>query len=214
MSYPILYSFRRCPYAMRARLALAASRTTCQLREIVLRHKPAPMLAASPKGTVPVLILTDGQVIEQSLEIMVWALRRNDPHAWLAPTDSSLPDMLSLIDTCEQVFKHHLDRYKYPQRYDLQDGLVHRDQAAGWLMELERQLADRPFLSGDHPALADMAILPFVRQYAYTDLDWFQAQPWPQLLRWLEEWKGSALFEQVMEKYAPWEEGQERVLFP
>lgn len=214
MSYPILYSFRRCPYAMRARLALAASGTTCQLREIVLRNKPAPMLAVSPKGTVPVLILTDEQVIEQSLEIMLWALRGNDPYAWLVPTASTLPDMLSLIESCEHVFKQHLDRYKYPQRYDLPDGLVHRNQAAGWLMELEQQLADRPFLSGDHQALADMAILPFVRQYAHTDFAWFQTQPWPQVLRWLEEWKGSELFERVMKKYEPWEEGQEPVLFP
>lgn len=214
MSYPVLYSFRRCPYAMRARLAIAASAQTCQLREIVLRNKPAAMLAASPKGTVPVLILPDGQVIEQSLDIMLWALRQNDPQAWLAPAGRSLASMLALIEACEVNFKCHLDRYKYPQRYDLEDGLQHRQRAAEWLMTLEQTLSCTPYLSGTHCALADMAIVPFVRQFAHTDFAWFETQAWPHVLRWLENWKQSDLFARVMNKYAPWEEGQAAVLFP
>ncbi len=214
MSHPVLYSFRRCPYAMRARLAIAASAQTCQLREIVLRNKPAAMLAASPKGTVPVMILPSGQVIEQSLDIMLWALRQHDPSGWLTPTASSLADMLALIESCEHDFKCHLDRYKYPQRYELGHGLLYRDKAAAWLLMLERRLADTPYLSGAHCALADMAIAPFVRQFAHTDFAWFEAQAWSHILRWLENWKHSALFAQVMHKYAPWEDGQAPVLFP
>lgn len=214
MSYPVLYSFRRCPYAMRARLAIAASAQTCQLREIVLRNKPAAMLAASPKGTVPVLVLPTGQVIEQSLDIMLWALRQHDPFGWLTPTGGSLADMLALIESCEHDFKCHLDRYKYPQRYELEHGLQHRDKAAAWLLTLERRLAHASYLSGTHCALADMAIAPFVRQFAHADFAWFETQPWPRVLRWLEDWKQSALFTRVMHKYAPWEDGQAPVLFP
>jgi len=199
---------------MRARLAIAASGQICQLREIVLRNKPAAMLAASPKGTVPVLVLPDGQVLEQSLDIMLWALRQNDPSGWLAPTGCSLADMLALIDSCENYFKCHLDRYKYPQRYDLEHGLQHRARAADWLMTLEGTLSHMPYLSGAHCALADMAIAPFVRQFAHTDFTWFEAQAWPYLLRWLESWKQSAVFARVMHKYAPWEDGQAPVLFP
>lgn len=214
MSYPVLYSFRRCPYAMRARLAIAASAQICQLREVVLRNKPAAMLAASPKGTVPVLILPNGKVIEQSLDIMLWALRQNDPSGWLAPVGRSLADMLALVDSCEQVFKYHLDRYKYPQRYSLENGSAHREEAARWLVALELRLNDFPYLSGKHSALADMAILPFVRQYAHTDYGWFQQQAWPRVTQWLENWKCSALFDQVMQKHLPWEQGQSPVLFP
>jgi glutathione S-transferase len=214
MSHPVLYSFRRCPYAMRARLAIAVSAQTCQLREIVLRNKPAAMLAASPKGTVPVLVLPSGQVLEQSLDIMLWALHQNDPSGWLEPAGCSLANMLALVDSCEQDFKCHLDRYKYPQRYDLEHGLQHRNQAADWLMTLEGTLSLAPYLSGMHCALADMAIAPFVRQFAHTDFAWFEAQAWPHVLHWLENWKQSEIFARVMHKYSPWEHGQTPVLFP
>src|SRR4051812_31105758 len=125
---PILYSFRRCPYAMRARLAIAASGQRCELREVVLRDKPAEMLAASPKGTVPVLIDTDGRVLEESLDIMRWALGRSDPQAWLEPPSGSLEDMLELIARCDGDFKFHLDRYKYARRYQGADAGEHRQQ--------------------------------------------------------------------------------------
>ncbi len=199
---------------MRARLAIAASGRRCELREVVLRDKPQALLAASPKATVPVLVDTDGKVIDQSLDIMLWALRHNDPHAWLAPQRGGLEDMLALIQACDGPFKHALDQYKYPQRYENVDGRAHRDQAAPWLASLDERLADAGFLFGGRAALADMAIAPFVRQFAHTDMEWFQAQPWPSLLRWLSAWMRSDLFGQIMHKYPPWREGSPGEPFP
>jgi len=214
MQPPILYSFRRCPYAMRARMALVASGMVCELREIVLRAKPQELFAASPKGTVPVLALPDGTVIEESLDIMLWALERNDPEYWLTPEHGALDDMLPLIAQCDGDFKFHLDRYKYPNRFDNVDALQHRAAGADFLLQLESQLARRPCLFGSLPALADIAIFPFVRQFAQTDQAWFDAQPWPHLLRWLSARLDSALFSSVMHKFDPWEAGSAGPVFP
>jgi len=211
---PVLYSFRRCPYAMRARLALAVSGQACELREVVLRNKPAALLQASPKGTVPVLVLTDGQVLDQSLDIMCWALARNDPAAWLTPSHGTVNDMLALIAECDGPFKQALDRTKYPSRYPGVDPAVSRAEAMQWLQRLEARLQSQPFLVGDHTALADMAIAPFVRQFAAIDVDWWQAQPWPQVQQWLAQWQNGALLASVMEKLPPWVEGTAGVVFP
>lgn len=211
---PILYSFRRCPYAMRARLALASSGMSCELREVVLRDKPQALRDASPKATVPVLVLPDGRVLEQSLDIMLWALGRHDPQYWLSPPQGSLDAMLALIAECDGVFKNHLDRYKYPQRYGDTDGSAHRQQGAQWLDSLEQRLGDGEFLFGRRPALADMAIAPFVRQFAHVDMDWFMAQPWPHTQAWLSAWMASALFERVMHKYAAWHAEDQGASFP
>lgn len=211
---PILYSFRRCPYAMRARLAVAASGVPCELREVVLRDKPQALLAASPKATVPVLVDIDGRVIDQSLDIMMWALRRHDPDAWLAPQQGSLDAMLALIDECDGPFKQQLDRYKYPQRYGNEDGRENRDQAVAWLVRLDARLEQSDFLFGNRAALADMAIAPFIRQFAHTDMAWFQAQPWPRLMQWLQGWMQGELFGRVMQKYPPWREGEAGESFP
>lgn len=217
---PVLYSFRRCPYAMRARLAIAVSGQPCQLREVVLRNKPQALLDASPKATVPVLV-DQGTVIAESLDIMLWALRRQDPERWLAPSNAAdldartpLQNMLALIRQSDSVFKHHLDRYKYPQRYDLDSGVRDRDAAALWLHETIESRLLNGYLFGTAASLADMAILPFVRQYAHTDKVWFDAQPWPRITAWLEQFLSSARFERVMEKYTPWAEGEQGVLFP
>ncbi|GBG15627.1 glutathione S-transferase [Novimethylophilus kurashikiensis] len=210
---PVLYSFRRCPYAMRARLALLVSGQRCELREVVLRDKPQAMLDASPKGTVPVLILTDGQVLDESLDIMLWALRQYDPEQWLSPQQGSLEAMLALIAQCDGEFKFHLDRYKYPERYDNVDALEHREAAQGFLLGLEARLGEAAYLFGEHPALADMAIAPFVRQFSQTDLDWFSAQPWPRLRDWLSGIVGAGMFERVMEKYSQWVPGTDGVVF-
>ncbi|MCY1166383.1 MAG: glutathione S-transferase [Pseudomonadota bacterium] len=209
---PVLYSFRRCPYAMRARLALAVSGQAYELREIVLRNKPADMLAASPKGTVPVLVLPDGKVIEQSLDVMLWALRRSDPENWLAPAQASIDDMLALVSENDGAFKQHLDRYKYPNRYPQEPGgdapqafaETHRAEGARWLGRLDAMLAGG-WLLGTRTSLADMAILPFVRQYAHTDAIWFAAQDWPRLQAWLAGFEGSALYASVMHKHAVWQ---------
>ena len=174
---PVLYSFRRCPYAIRARLALAVAGTPVALREVVLRHKPAALLAASPKATVPVLVLADASVIDESLSIMRWALAQHDPEGWLTPSHGTLADMLVLIAECDGPFKQALDRRKYPSRYPDADTTQARMQAVQWLQDLEARLAHQPFLSGDHAALADMAIAPFVRQFAGIDARWWQAQP-------------------------------------
>ncbi|OAJ69774.1 glutathione S-transferase [Methylobacillus sp. MM3] len=214
MQHPILYSFRRCPYAMRARMALLASGTICELREIILRAKPQELFAASPKGTVPVLVLPDGTVIEESLDIMLWALECNDPQHWLAPEHGSLDDMLHLIAQCDGDFKLHLDRYKYPNRYNNVDPLEHRAAGADYLLALESRLAHRPYLFGSRPALADIATFPFIRQFAQTDQAWFDAQPWPQLLRWLSTLLDSALFSSVMHKFDPWEPASTGPVFP
>ena len=199
---PVLYSFRRCPYAMRARWALAASGQAVELREVALRDKPAALLAASPKGTVPVLIDSDGRVIDESLDIMLWALRRSDPAHWLMPGQGRLDQMLALVQQCDGEFKHHLDRYKYPQRYQGASGPTHRAQAAVFLAALDARLAAHPHLFGPHGALADAAIAPFVRQFAAVDPAWFGQQPWPRLQAWLAALTGTALFEQVMAKPA------------
>ena len=211
---PILYSFRRCPYAMRARLAIAASGQDCELREVVLRDKPAELLAASPKGTVPVLVDTDGRVIEESLDIMRWALARSDPQHWLAPQSGAPEDMLALIERCDGDFKHHLDRYKYANRYQGANAAEHREQAAVFLRDLEPRLETSACLFGGRPALADMAIAPFVRQFAIADTAWFAQQPWPRLRAWLDALLRSEAFQRVMRKYPQWKSGESGVEFP
>ncbi len=213
-TYPVLYSFRRCPYAMRARSAIAESGLACELREVVLRNKPQSLLDASPKATVPVLIDIDGRLLEQSLDIMLWALERNDPQGWLAAPQDGLAGMLALIGECDGDFKYHLDRYKYPQRYDNADAFPHRGVAAAWLSVLESRLAGGPFLFGGHMSLADAAIAPFVRQFAHVDMEWFEARPWPRLQSWLRQWSQSELFERIMEKYDPWKPGDAPAMFP
>ena len=199
---------------MRARLAVAASGVKCELREVVLRDKPAQLIEVSPKATVPVLIQPGGQVIDESLDIMLWALRQHDPEQWLAPSRGDLSEMLALIAACDGEFKRHLDRYKYPQRFEGADSIAHRDAAAQWLYSLNERLEKTSYLFGERPALADYAILPFVRQYAHTDLDWFRAQEWAQLNGALQAWLASTLFDSVMQKYEAWKPGAPRVVFP
>lgn len=210
-THPILYSFRRCPYAMRARLALAISEQTCELREVVLRDKPFELLAASAKGTVPVLVLPDS-VIDESLDIMLWSLARNDPAHWLAPEQDALADMLELVRRCDDDFKQHLDRYKYPDRHP-DDRELHKAAGAIFLIELNDRLTQHTHLFGRRVALADMAIAPFVRQFASVDDTWFASQPWPALQRWLLEFTQSALFARVMQKYQQWCAGTAGVRF-
>ena len=219
--HPVLYSFRRCPYAMRARLALQASQQRCELREVVLRDKPPELLALSAKSTaakatVPILITPDGRVIAESLDIMLWALQQSDPGQWLVPERGSLEDMLQLVAQFDDGFKPHLDHYKYPGHcHDNQDSAqAHRAACAAYLQNLNTTLRDTAFLFGHHAALADMAIAPFVRQFAGTDAAWFSQQPWPHLQAWLAAWQGSDLFARVMYKYAPWQSATPGVIFP
>ncbi|APW38587.1 glutathione S-transferase [Rhodoferax koreense] len=209
---PVLYSFRRCPYAMRARLALRVSGQVCELREVVLRDKPAELRLVSAKATVPVLVDADGSVLEQSLDIMRWALTRHDPEDWLVPPLGNLDDMLALIEQIDGPFKFHLDRYKYPQRYP-ETGVSHREAAAAILAPLQARLSQTTHLFGSRPALADMAIAPFVRQFAHVDADWFSAQAWPELQAWLSAFEASDLLAGVMHKYPAWRAGTPGIRF-
>lgn len=210
---PILYSFRRCPFAMRARFALLASGTACELREVLLREKPAALREASPKATVPVLVDVDGTVIDESLGIIQWALARRDPQRWLAPSGGTLDDMLALVALCDGDFKQHLDRYKYPNRYEGADALQHRTEAGAFLDGLEARLRGSRYLFGDAPALADMAIAPFVRQFAQVDPAWFAAALWPALNAWLSALTESSLWVKAMPKFLPWQPGDAMVVF-
>jgi glutathione S-transferase len=194
---------------MRARLAIQSSKQRVVLREIVLRDKPAPFLAASAKGTVPVLQLPD-RVIDESRDIMIWALSQNDPENWL-----NMPaEGLDLIATCEGPFKQALDHTKYAVRYpDLNDA-EQREKAMVFLRDLNDRLDNSPYLMGSQIKLADMAILPFVRQFANTDRAWFDDQALTPLTKWLDEFLTSDRFSYIMHKYVPWQDGQDRVLFP
>lgn len=211
---PILYSFRRCPYAMRARLAIARAGICLKLREVVLRDKPAHMFEISPKGTVPVLLLADGTVIDESLDVMRWALGQNDPDAWLAPDGGTLDDMLALITACDGDFKHHLDRYKYATRYEDVDPIADRQAAEVFLEKLETCLRAGGWLFGNRAGLADYAILPFIRQFAGVDPVWFAAAPYPALRAWLHAFLESTLFKSVMAKYPQWQPGDAEIEFP
>lgn len=201
---PALYSFRRCPYAMRARLALYASGIAVEHREIELKNKPVCMLAASPKGTVPVLVLPDGQVIDESLDIMRWALQAQDPLHWWPQATVHLNASLVLIEENDGPFKHALGRYKYPRRFGLDDSAAWRDAGAEFLLQLETMLASASYLAGNSWGLCDAALAPFVRQFAHTDKAWFAAQPWPHLAHWLKEFEASAMFAAIMHKHRPW----------
>ncbi len=210
---PVLYSFRRCPYAMRARMALSSSGQTCALREVVLRDKPPEMLAASPKGTVPVLVLSTGEVIEESYPIMKWALGRNDPEGWLSPLGGSVDEIDVLVAENDGEFKDHLDRYKYSNRYEAADAAVHRAEGLRFLTELDDRLSHAKYLFGGRLSLADVAIAPFVRQFAHTDKSWFDDQELPRLQNWLDNFLNAPLFQGVMKKYPQWRQG-DGVLWP
>ncbi len=213
MNLPILYSFRRCPYAMRARLALLASGMKAGVdyehREVVLRDKPADMLAASPKGTVPVLVLPSGQVIDQSLDIMLWALRQNDPYGWLENEEEAL----ALIAQCDGDFKFHLDRYKYPNRYDKAgqtcDALLHRAKAAEFVAVINAEMAVNRYALNSCSGSKYAGYMPFLRQFSHVDKTWFAAQNWPHLQTALADFEASAEFKTIMQSYAPWQAGAE-----
>lgn len=196
-SCPVLYSFRRCPYAMRARLALAISELRFELREVKLSAKPQAMLDMSPKGTVPVLVSPDGIVIDESLDIMRWALGQHDPEGWLAHDDKAL------VAINDGPFKSALDRYKYPERYHC-EGLPHRQQALEFLELLDHRLSSAGQLCGPNRGFADVSIFPFVRQFAAVDQGWFDALNLPYLQQWLAGHVASDLFDRIMVRQSPW----------
>ncbi len=204
----ILYSFRRCPYAMRARLSIALSNKSVQLREIILKHKPEAMLFASPKGTVPVLIKKDNTVIDESIDIMRWALE--DSELLLSTTAS----MYLLIEENDHVFKRWLDKYKYADRYPENTELYYREQGELFLKRLEQQLSTSRMLFSDEYSLADLAILPFIRQFAFVNIEWFNQSKYQHVQHWLTTFIDSELFRSIMKKYPTWLDSNQDVSFP
>lgn len=213
---PVLYSFRRCPYAMRARMALAQAGQVVHLREVALRAKPQALLAVSPEATVPVLVLPD-RVLTHSLDIMVWAWQANDrsddSEGWLAR--STTPDNHALVAANDGAFKHALDRYKYAERFPERPQASYREDAlAALIAPLEQRLLNQPFLGGHQPCLTDLALMPFVRQFAAVLPAWWASAPFPTTQAWLQGWLASPLFALAMVPYTPWVPGDAATTFP
>ncbi|MEC8437907.1 MAG: glutathione S-transferase N-terminal domain-containing protein [Pseudomonadota bacterium] len=206
----ILYSFRRCPYAMRARMALLIKGSPLELREVLLRDKPPSMLALSPKGTVPVLQTAAGDVIEESLEIMCWAIPAESLWFSLADREQQLEQARSFDDT----FKPHLDAYKYHRPDADRSREAYRELAAGLLDEFEANLHNHDYLLGFKPQFLDLAVMPFVRQFAAVDRRWFDAQHRQNLRRWLDRWLADPLFTGMMTKFPQWQEGSTGEVWP
>ena len=195
---------------MRARMAIAYADINVGLREVVLKDKPPAMLEVSPKGTVPILIDVDGRIIEESRDVMRWALDQNDPDAWLDGLGLDDP----LILACDDDFKHWLDRYKYAVRFPEQDEIWYRGQAEAFLATLESRLEDAQFLTGSALSVTDIAIFPFIRQFANVDLKWWESHPYPNVARWLDGLVSSELFIRVMKKYPQWRDDGPVIVFP
>ena len=208
---PILYSFRRCPYAMRARMAIHISDQRCELREVLLRNKPPSMLQYSAKGTVPVLILQDGKVIDESLDVIDWALNLNDPDDWQRSKDTKKTKELIKINDGE--FKYHLDRYKYSKRYDNEDPEFHRKKCLKFIESINNELNNSKYIFDDNISYADIVLLPFIRQFRIADIEWFDSLPYDNLKKWLSSFLNSSLLNSIMKKYDLWKEGDKSIVF-
>ena len=208
---PILYSFRRCPYAMRARMAIHISGQKCELREVLLRDKPPSMLEYSAKGTVPVLILQDGKVIDESLDVIDWALNLNDPDDWQRSKDKEKTKELIKINDGE--FKYHLDRYKYSKRYDNEDPELHRKKCLKFIESINNELNNSKYIFDDNISYADIVLLPFIRQFRIADIEWFDSLPYDNLKKWLSSFLNSSLLNSIMKKYDLWKEGDKSIVF-
>lgn len=207
---PILYSFRRCPYAIRARMAIKASGIAVELREVVLAEKPDELLHISPKATVPVLELLDGQVIDESVDIMQWALQKNDPQNYLS---TDINEVNNLIGINDNDFKQYLDCYKYADRFPEHSYEYYREQCEEFLQLLEHRLSDSLYLITDEISLADIAIFPFIRQFAFVDKAWFDGSEYKKINEWLNKMLESEFFTKVMTKYPQWKAGTEGFIF-
>lgn len=211
---PIIYSLRNCPYAMRARLAIFKSKQAVLLRDLVLSNKPTEMIAVSPKGTVPVLVLANGTVIEESLEVMLWALQQTDPDDLLhGHKEGALAAMLSLIHEFDNDFKTSLETYKCAKRYQEDNVAQCRVVCQQYIEQLEQRLTEHTFLMSDRESLADIALVPFIRQFARVERQWYLQSPYPMVRRWLNSYLQSPVFTKVMAKYPLWIDNHEDVLF-
>jgi len=211
---PILYSLRNCPYAMRARMAIFKSSQMVLLRDLVLSNKPVEMMQASPKGTVPVLVLTNGTVIEESLDVMLWALYESDPRDLLHSFDeSSLSEMLKLINEFDSEFKACLEQYKCAKRYQEDNIEECRVACQHYLHRLEQRLSKHAFLISDNESLADIALIPFIRQFARVERQWYLQSPYPKVRLWLNKYLQSVMFSKVMTKHPLWLDSKQEVIF-
>ncbi len=210
---PVLYSFRRCPYAIRARLALKQSAIKVELREVILANKPPEMLLASPKATVPVLVLADGSVMDESLDIIYWALSSNDSDNWLPDNNNLSQEVNELITVNDGIFKEHLDHYKYANRSPEFTAEHYRKQGEEFLQHLEQLLAESNYLISNHITIADIAIFPFIRQFSFVDKDWFDQSQYENLKVWLNELLEMELFKDIMRKHPQWVTGNKGIEF-
>ena len=214
MSLPVLYSLQHCPYAMRARMGIWLAGQCVMLRAVVTKNKPLEMLAASPKGTVPVLVLNDGSVIDESLDIMLWALQKSDPRNLLYAHDSkALPAMLALITLNDEQFKPQLEKYKFAKRKHEMSEFYYRRQCEVFISQCELTLSRKTYFMGETPSLADYALLPFIRQFARVDRRWYLQSPYPHLRRWLNSHLQTPVFTKVMAKFPLWLETHEAFLY-
>ncbi|MEZ8037315.1 glutathione S-transferase [Vibrio crassostreae] len=211
---PILYSLRRCPYAMRGRMGIALSQQKVLLREVITKDKPSELLASSPKGTVPVLVLPNGQVIEQSLDVMNWALQQNDPQDLLRSSEPILSEQVQqLIKTNDEEFISYLEKYRASVRYRNIDVEQRRQACETFISQLEARLTDQPYFFGETPSLADFAVMPFVSQFVRVEKKWFVKSEYQNVGRWLRAHLESKLYTQVMKQYPLWNETKQDCLF-
>lgn len=208
---PILYSFRRCPYAMRARMAIHISQQKCEIREVLLKDKPPSMMECSAKGTVPVLVLQSGKVIDESLDVIDWALNLNDPYNWKRSKD--LGKTKELIKINDGDFKFHLDRYKYSKRYENEDPNFHREKCLTFIKMINEELKDSKYIYDNEISYIDISLLPFIRQFRIADNDWFDELPYENVKSWLSNFIDSKLLKSVMPKYDLWKKGDEITIF-
>ncbi|MED5437092.1 MAG: glutathione S-transferase [Pseudomonadota bacterium] len=208
---PILYSFRRCPYAMRARMAIYTSQQKCEIREVLLKDKPPSMLGYSSKGTVPVLVLQSGNVIDESLDVIDWALDINDPYNWKRSKDSKKTK--ELIEINDGDFKFHLDRYKYSKRYENEDPNFHREKCLTFIKMINKELENSKYIYDNEISYIDISLLPFIRQFRIADNVWFDELPYENVKSWLSKFLDSFLLNSIMEKYDLWKEGDEVTIF-
>ncbi|OUR61069.1 glutathione S-transferase [Colwellia sp. 39_35_sub15_T18] len=212
--YPVLYSLRNCPYAMRARIAIFYAQQPVILRDVVLTNKPAAMLLASPKGTVPILVLADKQIIDESLEVMLWALKASDANDFLQKNDDdSLTEMLKLIALFDTEFKACLEAYKCAKRYHENTLTDCRQACEVYINDLEQRLSQHDYFMSSKASLADIALLPFIRQFARVERQWYLQSPYPKLRQWLNRYLQSPMFTQVMAKRPLWTVHDKTVYF-
>ena len=214
----ILYSLRNCPYAMRARMAIYKAQFPVLLRDLVLSNKPEEMIIASPKGTVPVIVLANGDVIEESLDVMLWALKENDPQDLMHSSEANkvniAQEMLVLINHFDVGFKASLEQYKCAKRYKETNIVECREACLSFIADLEQRLGKHDFLMSNNESLVDIALMPFIRQFAKVERQWYLQSPYPKLQAWLNRYLQSTMFSKVMSKHPLWLDSKQQVIFP